>query len=402
MNVSHERVRQQIINILRGWGMDEDLVQTTAEAMVETNLLGVDSHGISMLMAYEQRNIEGKLNLKAKPTILHETPAMAVVDGQAGLGHPVSVFAMNLAVDKALKIGIGGVGVRNSHHFGATGVYARIASKRGVIGMVTSATRGITMVPTRGKIPVLGTNPIAFALPGEPDPVVFDMGTSATNHGDVILAGRLNNLLPEGVAVDAEGMPTRDPHAALKGGILPFGGVHAHKGYGLSFTVQAMGLLAGAALPQGQVQDFGFLFVVFDPALLMPAEKFRQELAELIARVKATPRQPGSALKPFLVFDALMETGNGTEAALRLQMSQLLEGVISQRLLPTKDGTADGRDQVPRSRPDSTVALCAASRPVRTRCERDWARDWARNREQDMTALLRSAGGHALRERPPY
>lgn len=86
MNIQHERVHQQILNILYAWGMGDDLAKTTAEAMVETDLLGVDSHGISMLMAYEQRKIEGKLNLKAKPTILHETPAMAVVDGQAGLG----------------------------------------------------------------------------------------------------------------------------------------------------------------------------------------------------------------------------------------------------------------------------------------------------------------------------
>ena len=125
MNITHERVRQQIVNILRAWGMADDLVQITADAMVETDLLGVDSHGISMLMSYESRKREGKLNLAARPTILRETPAMALVDGQAGLGHPVSVFAMNLAVDKALKIGVAGVGVRNSHHFGATGVCMR-------------------------------------------------------------------------------------------------------------------------------------------------------------------------------------------------------------------------------------------------------------------------------------
>jgi L-2-hydroxycarboxylate dehydrogenase (NAD+) len=127
-------------------------------------------------------------------------------------------------------------------------------------------------------------------LPAEPHPFIFDMGTAAVNHGDVVLASRLRQLLPEGVAVDAEGRPTRDPAAALAGGILPFGG---HKGYGLSLTIQALGLLAGAALPRGEVQDFGFLFIVIDPGLLIPAGQFKKQLAELIDRVKATPRQPG-------------------------------------------------------------------------------------------------------------
>jgi LDH2 family malate/lactate/ureidoglycolate dehydrogenase len=127
-------------------------------------------------------------------------------------------------------------------------------------------------------------------LPGTPDPVVFDMATSAINNGDVVLASRLQQLLPDGVAIDAEGLPTRDPLAALAGGILTFGG---HKGYGLSFMIQALGLLGGAALPAGQVQDFGFLFIVFDPELLMPREQFAAQLAQLSQRVKATPRQPG-------------------------------------------------------------------------------------------------------------
>jgi LDH2 family malate/lactate/ureidoglycolate dehydrogenase len=102
----------------------------------------------------------------------------------------------------------------------------------------------------------------------------------------------LKRELPEGVALDAQGRPTRDPAAGLAGAILSFGG---HKGYGLAFAVQALGLLGGAARTRGQVQDYGYLFVVFDPALLMPVAEFQRQLDELIARVKATPRQPGVA-----------------------------------------------------------------------------------------------------------
>ena len=119
--VPAERVRAQILAILHKWGMAPDLAETTAEMMVETDLLGVDSHGISMLMTYEARHREGRLNLQARPKIIREGPVTALVDAGAGLGHPVSVFAMNLAVDKAMVSGVAVVGVRNSHHFGAAG-----------------------------------------------------------------------------------------------------------------------------------------------------------------------------------------------------------------------------------------------------------------------------------------
>jgi LDH2 family malate/lactate/ureidoglycolate dehydrogenase len=156
------------------------------------------------------------------------------------------------------------------------------------------ACSGDQVAPLGGKKAVLGTNPIAFALPGEPHPLVLDIATSATNNGDVILAQRLGQQLPEGVAIDAGGQPTRDPVAALAGSILNFGGAKdGHKGFGLSLMTQAMGLLAGAPLTNGKAADFGFLFIVFDPELLMPLPQFKQYLSQLLADIKTTPLQPG-------------------------------------------------------------------------------------------------------------
>src|SRR5215210_2634061 len=128
MNVSAERVRPQITAILLAWSMPEDLARTTAEVMVETDLMGVDSHGISMLMLYERMWTAGQVQLQARPRVVHDAGCTALVDGGAGLGHPVGVMAMTLAVDKALAHGMGGVGVFNSHHFGAAGCYARLAT----------------------------------------------------------------------------------------------------------------------------------------------------------------------------------------------------------------------------------------------------------------------------------
>lgn len=261
-----------------------------AAHLVDSELCGYPALGLARILTVSEHTRMRAPRHALK--VVHETPVSAMIDGGNYVGLYAVYRASEIAIEKARANGFALVGMHNSWLSGRNAYYLEKIARAGFAGIHLACSPPV-VVPHGGRAPALGTNPIAFALPGEPDPVVFDMGTSATNHGDVILAGRLNNLLPEGVAVDAEGMPTRDPHAALKGGILPFGGVHAHKGYGLSFTVQAMGLLAGAALPQGQVQDFGFLFVVFDPALLMPADKFREELAELIARVKATPRQPG-------------------------------------------------------------------------------------------------------------
>ena len=107
MNVAVENVRKQIELILTAWGMDAELVNTTVEAMVETDLAGVDSHGISMLMDYEQSNLKGKLNPAARPRIVRENPVTALIDADAGLGHPAATMGMNLAIKKAQAMGIG-------------------------------------------------------------------------------------------------------------------------------------------------------------------------------------------------------------------------------------------------------------------------------------------------------
>lgn len=315
---SEGAVRRQILAILDVWGMAEDLARITAEAMVETDLLGVDSHGISMLMTYEQRHREGKLNLKARPTVVRENACTALVDGQAGLGHPVSAFAMGLACDKAQAGGVGVVGVRNSHHFGAAGVYARIAARRGFIGMVTSATRSILMVPTGARTPVLGTNPIAFAAPAKRNPpFVLDMATTTTAGNKVRVFGLKGRTLPPGWVVDGDGVGVSDPEAAMavmksdEGGLTPLGGTAetaGYKGYGLAMMVHILGgALTGASFSpirnrtQGEDQpdDLGHFFLAIDPASFREPGAFEADLDDVIDTLHATP--PVDPAKPVLV-----------------------------------------------------------------------------------------------------
>jgi LDH2 family malate/lactate/ureidoglycolate dehydrogenase len=197
--------------------------------------------------------------------------------------------AAEAAIAKAAAHGISVIGVTNSWMSGRSAYFVEMIANAGLVAIHT-ASSGPTVAPHGGAKPVLGTNPIAFALPGEDGPLVLDMGTSAFMATELQLRVRLGQPLPEGVGVDRDGRPTRDAAAVRDGALLPFGG---HKGFGLGLIVQAFGLLGGAALVPGN--DDGYVFIAFRPDLLVPLADLKRELAALIARVKAVPPQPGFA-----------------------------------------------------------------------------------------------------------
>jgi len=229
MRVPATQIREQLVSVFRTWGMSAAHAEVTADMMVETDLRGVDSHGISMLPTYDKEFRAGRLNMRPIFKTVREGPAFALIDADASLGHPVSVHAMSLAADKCRESGVAVVSVFNSHHFGAAGCYSKIAADRGVIGMVTSATRGVSMVPTFGAEPVMGTNPIAFAAPAKRNPAFqLDMATTTVAAGKVKVHKLNHRPLPPGWVVDDKGQPVTDPEAAFayvferpEGGITP-------------------------------------------------------------------------------------------------------------------------------------------------------------------------------------
>jgi LDH2 family malate/lactate/ureidoglycolate dehydrogenase len=317
--VPAETIRAQITAVLSAWGMDPALVRTTAEVMLETDLAGVDSHGISMLMDYAQSRAKGKLNLHARPHVVRETPVSALVDADAGLGHPAAVMGMELAIAKAKSVGVGVVTVRNSHHFGAAGYYASLAPPHGLIGMVTSATRSINVVPTRGTVPTLGTNPLAFAAPaGRNRPFRLDMATSTTASNKVKVYELNQKPLPAGWVLDERGEPVRDAAEAMDiirnrdlGGLTPLGGtaeMASHKGYGLAVMVHVLGgALSGASFspirnrtqrPQDP-DNLGHFFLALDPKLFREEGEFEADLDQVIDVLHAVP--PADPAQPVLV-----------------------------------------------------------------------------------------------------
>lgn len=309
MKIHAETARRQILAVLHAWGMASDLADITADVMIETDLLGVDSHGISMLLMYDDMRQTGMLQLQARPAIVRDIGCTALIDGGAGLGHPVSSMAMHLAVDKALVHGIGAVGVRNSHHFGAAGIYARIASERGVLGLVTSSTRIVTMVPPHATVPVLGTNPLAFAAPaGRNRPFLLDMSTTTVPANKVKVHHLNDKPMPEGWVVDSEGQPVVDPHLGMEymfkragGGLTPLGGTlehGSHKGYGLAMMIQILAstLTGGSFSPirnrtqkPGEPDNIGHFFLAIDPRFFREEGEFEQDLDVAIDVLHQTP-----------------------------------------------------------------------------------------------------------------
>jgi LDH2 family malate/lactate/ureidoglycolate dehydrogenase len=317
MQFDHKLLSSQVEAILAAWGMADQDARTTTEVIIETDLRGIDSHGISMLPLYSTMRSAGQLNTKANPRVLRETATTALIDADAGLGHAVSIRAMNLAVEKCRSSGCAAVSVVNSHHFGAAGIYAEVAAKAGVIGLVATSTRFITMVPTFGAEPVLGTNPIAFAAPAKRNPpVLLDMATTSIAAGKVKTHWLNDKPLPEGWVVDGAGKPVTDSAVAREivferpdGGLTPLGGARlngSHKGYGLALMVHILGgVLCGASFSPvrkhtakpGDPDNIGHFFLAIDPGAFRPLGEFENDLDMVIDLLHQTrPAGPAQAV----------------------------------------------------------------------------------------------------------
>jgi LDH2 family malate/lactate/ureidoglycolate dehydrogenase len=223
------------------------------------------------------------------PRIIRETASSALIDGGNSVGYIAAFRGAEVAIEKARACGIAMVGVHNSFYSGRNAWFVEHIVKAGLVAIHTSSAAP-HVVPPGGRTPILGTNPFCIGFPSANGPVVYDIGTAAVMWGEVLLMARLGHELPEGVGFDADGNPTRDAELVAKGGVAPWGG---HKGYGLSFAIQALGLLAGAALTKGDVTEYGFLFIAIDPGMTLPGGAFEQQMSELIERIKAVPRQDG-------------------------------------------------------------------------------------------------------------
>jgi len=306
--VTHERLKTFLVGALMAMKMEPTPAETTAALMVRTDLRGVDSHGIGMLPRYHELWQQGYIAMNAEPVVVRDDLATALLDGQKGLGHYVSTLAMRRAIDKARTYGIGMVAVRNSGHYGAAANYSMMALEHDLIGLSTTNSPYLAMVPTFGRAAKLSTNPISFAAPaGRHAPFVLDMATTTVAVGKLSVASRWKKPIPTGWALDDQGAPTNDPVSALKHRLLtPLGGTRelgSHKGYGLGVMVDILsGVLSGAVygdlflrsdMRERRVQNVGHCFAAIDPARFRPLADFKRDMDHMVASLKTAPRAPG-------------------------------------------------------------------------------------------------------------
>ena len=286
--------------IFEAAGAPADIAEHVAVHLVASNLAGHDSHGVIRIPWYVGQVREGWIRPAARPRVLQDRPAAALVSGEWGFGHPAATAAMDAACERARRAGLGAAALVRATHIGRLGTYVERAADGGLVAMMWLGGLGgyRAAVPYGASRGVYGTNPMAAAFPGgEAGTLLLDFATTAVAGGKVMVARDRGVPLPEGTALDREGRPTTDPAAALDGGwLLPFG---AHKGYALAFFAQLFGqALTGADAfaagdQRGPFGRAGTFFLAVDPGLFRPVEDAVASAGRFAAEIRDLPPAPG-------------------------------------------------------------------------------------------------------------
>ena len=285
-------------------GVPAERAEVAAGVLVEAEARGIESHGVRMLPSYVSRLHHGGFSPQADPQVVRDGPAVALMDGQNGLGVLVARRAMDVAILKAKATGIGACAVFGSNHYGAAACYALQACHRGVIGIAT--TNSVAAVaPPGGRVGRVGNTATAYAIPTQDEPpLVLDISMSTAARSRFALHAERSQPLPEGWAIDAEGQPTTDAKAGLGGYLLPLGSPTAgHKGFGLAMLMDTLaGALTGARFGvqlQRMTDDdprsynIGHFMLAVDPSWFGDTAEFRRKIDRMIRDLRDTPTQPG-------------------------------------------------------------------------------------------------------------
>jgi LDH2 family malate/lactate/ureidoglycolate dehydrogenase len=299
-------LKDYVRRFFQAYKIPEIDARIAADVMVSADLRGVNSHGIIRLHSYYGNRIRKNLiNTHSPLKILQESPATLALDGGNGLGQVVAYRAMSRCIKKADEAGLAVATVRSSNHFGIAGYYAMMALPEDMIGISLTNSRPL-VAPTYGLRPVIGTNPIAVAIPaGKERPYVLDMATSVVSLGRVQVYQKTGQQIPTGWGIDQEGAQTNDPAAVSQGGaLLPLGGpaeLRGYKGYGLSLLVDLLsGVQAGAAFGKDvgnpdhpDRADVGHFFAAIKIENFRPIDRFKADMDEYIQSLKNSPKLPG-------------------------------------------------------------------------------------------------------------
>ena len=309
MRVAPDRLRQLTAEIIGRGGSEPAEADLVAGHLVDANLAGHDSHGVSLIPHYVRHLQEGLVVPNTAVKVVKDDGAFLMFDGQRGFGRRVAGEAMTAAIVRCRESGVVVMTLANAHHVGRVGAYGELASAAGLISIhfANVTDHGGLVAPFRGSDARFSTNPVCIGMPGTASqpPLLLDMATSGVAMGKVLVARLAGKPVPEGNLIDAHGTPTTDPEVMYReprGALLPFG---AHKGYALAVLTE---LLAGAMSGGGTIQPDNprrggivnnMLSIVVDPARLAGVDWMRREIDGFVGYVKGSPAADGA--KPVLV-----------------------------------------------------------------------------------------------------
>lgn len=307
--VGVENLKEFVSGIFRKMGVKKKYADITADVLVSADRRGIGSHGVQRLKRYVDDIKNGRILPNNPPKIIKETPVSLLVDGQAGLGQVIGYLVMEKVIKKAKKKGICFATVKNSNHYGIAGYYAMMALPHNLIGISTTNS-DVLVVPTFAKNMVIGTNPIALAVPaGNEKPWVLDMATSTVPRGKVEIYARMEKKMPLVWATDENGNPTEDAKRVVLnlkekrgGGLLPLGGAEeetgGHKGYNLSVLVDILsGVLSGGAyglyVYKEKHPNVCHFFGAIDPEIFIGLDELKKKMDDYIRMLKNAPKREG-------------------------------------------------------------------------------------------------------------
>ena len=297
-----DALREWTREVFQKVGVSRDDATLLAETLIEANLRGVDTHGITrMLCVYVERIQKGIVSPTSSMAVVREKASTALIDCHNSIGQVGAAYAMRTAIEKARQTGVAFTAVTHSNHYGMAAYWAMMALPHGMIGF-SAVNAPAAVAPTGGRTAMLGTNPFAIAIPaGKELPVVLDLATTLVSRGRIILYANQNKPLEPGWAFDECGVATTDPHAALKGLLAPIGD---YKGYGISLAVDFLcGVLTGSnygahfpgflADNMEKPSDIGSVFAAVNVESFMDLPEFKAAIDKAIQEIKTSDKAEG-------------------------------------------------------------------------------------------------------------
>ena len=327
-----------------GFSVGESAIIT--DVLLMSDKFGIESHGMQRLSRYHKGIEKGMIKVNAVPEIVFETPVSAVIDGHDGMGQIISCKAMNIAIEKAKQTGMAIVTVRNSNHYGIAGYYAKMACDKGLIGLSFTNSEAI-MVPTNARMAMLGSNPIAIAVPAKPYPFLFDASTTVVTRGKLEMYGKAEKPLPDGWALDKDGNPSNDADDVLYnivnkvgGGIMPLGGneevTGSHKGYGYGMICEIFTSILSLGLTSNHTHINGkggtcHGFIAVNPAVFGNPAEIEAHFSTFLEELRNTPKAAGKnriythGEKEILAVERTEAEGVAVDVKTVMEMQQMSE-----------------------------------------------------------------------------